>query len=183
VLLSVLNECDAGLRGHHSAVARLARAVGERLQLREPDLNDLTMAAELHDVGKLAIPESILAKAGALTEDEWVFVHRHTVIGERILASAPALARISRIVRSTHERLDGMGYPDGLSGEQIPLLSRIVAACDALHAMLEDRPYRPALSEEHAIAELRRCSGTQFDPVVVEAVIEARRELGLPMVA
>jgi HD-GYP domain-containing protein (c-di-GMP phosphodiesterase class II) len=76
-----------------------------------------------------------------------------------------------------------MGYPDGLSGEQIPLLSRIVSACDALHAMLEDRPYRPALTEEHAIAELQRCSGTQFDPVVVEALIEARRELGLPLVA
>jgi diguanylate cyclase (GGDEF)-like protein len=183
VLLSLLSERDADLLGHHSAVARLARAVGERLKLAEPELHDLTLAAELHDVGKLAIPDSILGKEGPLTEDEWVFVHRHTVIGERILSSAPALARISRLVRSTHERLDGMGYPDGLSGEQIPLLSRIVAACDALHAMIEDRPYRPALSEEHAIAELRRCTGTQFDPVVVEALIEARRELGLPLVA
>ena len=174
VLLSVLHERDADLRGHLSAVARLARAVGEALGLPDAELHDLTLTAELHDVGKLAIPDSILSKDGALTEDEWVFVHRHTVIGERILASAPALARISRLVRSTHERLDGRGYPDGLSGEQIPLLARIVSACDAFHAMIEERPYRPALSEENAIAELRRCSGTQFDPEVVEALIEAR---------
>jgi two-component system, cell cycle response regulator len=176
VLLSVLHERDADLRGHLSAVARLARAVGERLGLEDAELHDLTLAAELHDVGKLAIPDSILSKEAALTEDEWVFVHRHTVIGERILGSAPALARISRLVRSTHERLDGMGYPDGLSGEQIPLLARIVSACDAFHAMIEERPYRPALSEENAIAELRRCSGTQFDPEVVEALIEAREQ-------
>jgi diguanylate cyclase (GGDEF)-like protein len=176
VLLSVLHERDADLHGHLSAVARLARAVGERLGLVDAELHDLTLVAELHDVGKLAIPDSILSKEGALTEDEWVFVHRHTVIGERILGSAPALARISRLVRSTHERLDGMGYPDGLSGEQIPLLARIVSACDAFHAMIEERPYRPALSEENAIAELRRCSGTQFDPAVVEALVEARKQ-------
>jgi two-component system, cell cycle response regulator len=176
VLLSVLHERDADLRGHLSAVAGLARAVGERLGLVDADLHDLTLVAELHDVGKLAIPDSILSKEGALTEDEWVFVHRHTVIGERILGSAPALARISRLVRSTHERLDGMGYPDGLSGEQIPLLARIVSACDAFHAMIEERPYRPALSEENAIAELRRCSGTQFDPAVVVALVEAREQ-------
>ena len=183
VLLSVLDERDAGLRGHHSAVARLARAVGERLSLREEDLHDLTLAAELHDVGKLAIPDSILSKEGALTEDEWLFVHRHTVIGERILASAPALARVSRLVRSTHERMDGMGYPDGLAGEQVPLLARIISACDAFHAMIEERAYRPALSEEHAVAEIRRCSGTQFDPAVVEALIEARRQLTMQLVA
>ena len=183
VLLSALNERDANLRGHHSAVARLARAVGERLSLPEADLQELILAAELHDVGKLAIPDSILSKAAPLTEDEWVFVHRHTVIGERILSSAPALARVARVVRSTHERMDGMGYPDGLANEQIPLLSRIVAACDAFRAMTEERPYRPAMSEDDAIAELRRCSGTQFDVDVVQALVEARRELALQLVA
>ncbi|HEX7255069.1 MAG TPA: HD domain-containing phosphohydrolase [Gaiellaceae bacterium] len=183
VLLSVLHERDAGLRGHLSAVAQLARAVGERLGVADAELQDLTLVAELHDVGKLAIPDSILSKDEPLTEDEWVFIHRHPVIGERILSSAPALARISRLVRSTHERMDGMGYPDGLAGEQVPLLSRIVAACDAFHAMIAERPYRPALSEEHAVAELRRCSGSQFDPAVVEAVIEARRERSLELVA
>jgi len=183
VLLSVLGERDAELRGHLSAVAQLARAVGERLRLPDAELHDLTLAAELHDVGKLAVPDSILSKQGALTEDEWIFIHRHTVIGERILSSAPALARISRLVRSTHERLDGTGYPDQLAGDQIPLLSRIVSACDAFHAMTADRPYRPALTEPDAVAELRRCSGTQFDSEVVEALIEARRELGLQLVA
>ena len=183
VLLSVLDERDAELRGHLSAVARLARAVGERLQLPEADVHDLTLAAELHDVGRLAVPDSILSKHGSLTEDEWIFIHRHTVIGERILSSAPALARISRLVRSTHERLDGTGYPDNLSGDQIPLLSRVVFACDAFHAMIEDRPYRPALTDADAVAELRRCSGSQFDPAVVEALVEARRELAVELVA
>ena len=172
-VLGVLHERDA------DAVVPLGRGPDRQgggrgaRPARRRGLHDLTLTAELHDVGKLAIPDSILSKDGALTEDEWVFVHRHTVIGGRILASAPALARISRLVRSTHERLDGMGYPDGLSGEQIPLLARIVSACDAFHAMIEERPYRPALSWS-AIAELRRCSGTQFDPVVAEALIEAR---------
>ncbi len=183
VLLSILHERDENSRGHLSAVAQLAQAVGERLGLAEADLQDLALAAELHDVGKLAIPDSILSKPGALTEDEWLFVHRHTQIGERILASAPALARIGRLVRSTHERVDGLGYPDGLKGAEIPLLSRIVSACDAFHAMTEERPYRPAMSPDQAIAELRRCIDTQFDGTVVEALIEARRELSLQLVA
>jgi diguanylate cyclase (GGDEF)-like protein len=183
VLLSVLHERDADLRGHLSAVARLARPVGELLGVRDADLHDLLLAAELHDVGKLAIPDSILLKPDALTGDEWVFVHRHTLIGERILSSAPALSRVARIVRSTHERMDGLGYPDGLQGEQIPLPSRIIAACDAFHAMTEDRPYRPAFSVEDALAELSRCSGTQFDPDVIEALSEARRQLELQLVA
>jgi len=183
VLLSALHERDEALTGHLSAVARLARAVGERLGLTDADLQELILAAELHDVGKLAIPDSILSKPDPLTDDEWVFIHRHTVIGERILSSAPALARIARFVRSTHERVDGTGYPDGLTGDQIPLLSRIVSACDAFHAVTEDRPYRSALNGEDAAAELVRCRGTQFDPAVVDAVLEARRELALQLVA
>jgi two-component system cell cycle response regulator len=183
VLLSVLHERDESSRGHLSAVAQLAQAVGERLALPEADLKDLVLVAELHDVGKLAIPDSILSKPGPLTEEEWVFVHRHTQIGERILASAPALARIGTLVRSTHERVDGLGYPDGLVGAEIPLLSRIVSACDAFYAMTEERPYRAALSAEDAVAELRRCSDTQFDGTVVEALIEARRVLSLQLVA
>jgi diguanylate cyclase (GGDEF)-like protein len=183
VLLSALYERDESLRGHLSAVARLARAVGERLNLPEADLGELVLAAELHDVGKLAIPDSILSKTEPLTEDEWIFAHRHTVIGERILSAAPALARVARTVRSTHERMDGTGYPDGLSGDQIPLLSRIVAACDAFHAMLVATPSRPAMSVEDASAELQRSSGTEFDANVVAAVLEVRRELTLQLVA
>ncbi|HEV3480403.1 MAG TPA: diguanylate cyclase [Gaiellaceae bacterium] len=183
VLLSVLNERDTGLRGHLSSVAQLARAVGRRLELPAHELHDLGLAAELHDVGKLAVPDTILSKPGPLSEDEWHFIHRHTLVGERILSSAPSLARIGRIVRSTHERLDGQGYPDGLGREDIPVLSRVISACDAFFAMTEDRPYRPALATEDAIAELRRCAGTQFDPVVVEALIGVYVDAGLELVA
>jgi two-component system cell cycle response regulator len=183
VLLSVLHERDAGLRGHLTGVAQLARAVGEKLELSETDLHDLRLAAELHDVGKLAIPDAILAKVGPLTEDEWPFIHRHTLVGERILSAAPSLSRVARLVRSTHERLDGLGYPDGMSGADIPLLSRIVSACDAFLAMTEERPYRRAMASEDAIAELRRCAGTQFDPDVVEALISVYIEAGLELVA
>jgi diguanylate cyclase (GGDEF)-like protein len=183
VLLSVLNERDAELRGHLNGVANLARAVGRRLELPAHELHDLGLAAELHDVGKLAIPDAILSNPDALNEDEWQFIHRHTLVGERILSSAPSLARIGRIVRSTHERLDGLGYPDGLGGDEIPLLSRIVSACDAFFAMTEDRPYRRAMTSEDAIAELRRCAGAQFDPVVVEALIGAYIDAELELVA
>ncbi|HEV2713409.1 MAG TPA: HD domain-containing phosphohydrolase [Gaiellaceae bacterium] len=183
VLLSVLTERDAVLRGHLTSVARLARAVGHRLELPPYELHDLGLTAELHDVGKLAIPDSILSKPGPLNEEEWPFIFRHTLVGERILASAPSLSRIARLVRSTHERMDGHGYPDGLDGPSIPLISRIVSACDAFFAMTEDRPYRRAMASEDAIAELRRCAGTQFDPDVVEALITAYIEAELELVA
>ena len=183
VLLSVLNERDSELRGHLSSVAQLARAVGRRLELNPAELHDLGLAAELHDVGKLAIPDAILSKPDALTEDEWTFVHRHTLVGERILSAAPSLSRVARIVRSTHERLDGLGYPDGLSEADIPLLARIMSACDAFFAMIEERPYRRALASEDAIAELRRCAGTQFDADVVEALIGAYVDAELELVA
>jgi two-component system cell cycle response regulator len=183
VLLSVLNERDAELRGHLTSVAQLARAVGKRLELAPHELHDLGLAAELHDVGKLAIPDSILSKPGPLTEEEWPFIFRHTLVGERILSAAPSLARIARLVRSTHERIDGGGYPDGLAGSSIPLLSRIIAVCDAFLAMTEDRPYRRAMASEEAIAELRRCAGTQFDSDVVEALIGAYVDAELELVA
>ncbi len=183
VLLSALYERDSSFRGHLSDVARLARAVGERLALPDEVLQELVLAAELHDVGKLAIPDAILSKPGPLSEDEWAFANHHTLIGERILAAAPALARIAPTVRSTHERIDGMGYPDGLAGEDIPLLSRIIAVCDAFYAMTEGGPHRPVMSDEHALAELRRCSGTQFDRAVVDALVEARREHSVQLVA
>jgi two-component system, cell cycle response regulator len=183
VLLSVLNERDAELRGHLTSVAQLARAVGRRLELAPHELHDLGLAAELHDVGKLAIPDSILSKPGNLNEEEWPFIFRHTLVGERILSAAPSLARIARLVRSTHERIDGQGYPDGLVGTNIPLLSRIISVCDAFLAMTEDRPYRRAMASEEAIAELRRCAGTQFDADVVEALIGAYIDAELELVA
>jgi response regulator RpfG family c-di-GMP phosphodiesterase len=136
-------------------------------------------AAELHDIGKVAIPGAILSKPGPLDEDEWAFMRRHTIIGERILAGAPALAVAGRLVRASHERFDGGGYPDGLAGPDIPLGARIIAVCDSFDAMLANRPYSESRSTDEALAELRRCAGGQFDPRVVDAfatVLAARRE-------
>jgi diguanylate cyclase (GGDEF)-like protein len=183
VLLTVLHERDGELGGHLTGVAALARSVGRRLGLAASELHDLELTAELHDVGKLAVPDSILSKPGPLSEEEWPFIFRHTLVGERILASAPSLVRIGRLVRSTHERMDGQGYPDGLSGEDIPRISRIVSACDAFLAMTEGRPYRQAIPSEEAVAELRRCAGTHFDPEIVEALIAVHQNELLERVA
>jgi HD-GYP domain-containing protein (c-di-GMP phosphodiesterase class II) len=126
-------------------------------------------AAELHDVGKVAVPDAILSKPGPLSDAEWGFMREHTIVGDRILSAAPALEGAAKLVRASHERYDGSGYPDRLRGEQIPLGARIVAVCDAFHAMTSDRPYRPALSVREALDELQRCAGAQFDPRVVNA--------------
>jgi len=170
VLLRALHERTPELAQRHTAVARLAAAVGERMGLPPEALAQLQHAAELHDIGKMAIPDAILHKPGALDPDEWAFVRRHTLIGERIIAAAPALAPAAALVRSTHERVDGGGYPDGLAGQSIPLGARIIAVCDAFTAMTSPRPHATQRSEQEAIAELRRCAGTQFDPTVVEVL-------------
>jgi diguanylate cyclase (GGDEF)-like protein len=171
VLVRMMGERNAELGEHLSEVALLAEAVSLRLGIAREEAEEIKRAAALHDIGKLAIPESILGKEGPLTADEWDFVRQHTVIGERILSVAPSLAGSARIVRSSHEWWDGSGYPDGLVGESIPLASRIVAVCDAFDAMISERPYRAARTEQEAVAELRRCSGTQFDPNVVACFV------------
>jgi two-component system, cell cycle response regulator len=180
VLVRAQTERDRALGEHASDVAALAGPVARRLGLEGDDLQNVRQVAELHDVGKLAIPDAILDKPGALTDDEWELVRRHPVVGQRILAAAPALVSVADIVRSTHERFDGDGYPDGLVGADIPLVARIVAVCDAFDAMTSRRPYRPPLSVEEALVELRRCAGTQFDPTVVAAFLA---ELGVGTVA
>jgi diguanylate cyclase (GGDEF)-like protein/PAS domain S-box-containing protein len=169
VILRVLAERHPELHEHSGAVAALARSVGERLGMTGPALDDLERAAELHDIGKIAIPDGILNKPGPLDAEEWSFMRRHTLIGESMLSAAPALQHAAKIVRSSHERFDGGGYPDGLSGEQIPLASRIVFVCDAFHAMTSARPYGETSSFEAALAELKNCAGSQFDPMVVKA--------------
>jgi diguanylate cyclase (GGDEF)-like protein len=169
LLLQVLHERQPGLGDHLKGVARLAMGVGSRLELAAEELEEVARAAELHDVGKMAIPDEVLLKPGPLTDEEWVFVRQHPVIGERILSVAPALLPVGTLVRSSHERFDGSGYPDGLAGETIPLGSRIIAVCDAFQAMTRSRPYRPAMTVEDALAELQACAGTQFDPRVVTA--------------
>jgi diguanylate cyclase (GGDEF)-like protein len=167
-LLSVLAERSPDLGTHLHDVTLLARAVAEALGLGPEDVSAVAQAAALHDVGKAAIPDAILDKPAALDEQEWAYMRRHTLIGERILAAAPALARVAKLVRWSHERFEGGGYPDGIAGEEIPLGSRIIAVCDAYDAMVSDRPYRSAMSREVALDEIRRCAGTQFDPAVVD---------------
>jgi HD-GYP domain-containing protein (c-di-GMP phosphodiesterase class II) len=169
VLLGLLRERQPELHAHLQSVGRLAVVVGRRLKMNEEELDELRRAAELHDIGKAAIPDAILSKPGPLDRDETAFMHRHTLVGERILAAAPALAPVAPLVRSSHERWDGTGYPDRLAGEAIPLGARVVSVCDAFDAMVSERPYAGAMSADQAIAELRQCAGTQFDPAVVEA--------------
>jgi diguanylate cyclase (GGDEF)-like protein len=169
VLLRTLSETRPDLHAHLRGTAELATAVGRELGMRPEALDEVARAAELHDVGKMAIPDAILEKEGPLDDAEWSFMRRHTIIGERILLAAPALRSAARLVRASHERWDGRGYPDGTSGDEIPLGARLVAVCDAYRAMTTDRPHRPSLGRRDALAELHRCSGTQFDPEVVEA--------------
>lgn len=171
VALGILALQQPGLERHVGMVAMLAVRVGEDLGMESSELDDLARAAELHDVGKIAIPSSILEKPGPLDDEEWEHVRRHTLVGERMLAAAPSLERVARIVRSTHERFDGAGYPDRLEGEEIPLAARIIAVCDAFDAMTSQRPYRGRRSVGAALAELARCSGKQFDPTVVRAFL------------
>jgi diguanylate cyclase (GGDEF)-like protein len=173
VLERALAECDTELAMHQRGVAERACATAAQLGASVDQLDVVRRTALLHDVGKVAIPDAILNKPGPLDDAEWAFMSRHTIIGERIISAAPALAAVARIVRSTHERFDGGGYPDGLAGEDIPLIARVVAVCDAFDAMVTDRAYRPARGSAAAILELRGCAGTQFDPAVVEAFVTA----------
>jgi diguanylate cyclase (GGDEF)-like protein len=171
VLVQMISERNAELGEHVSIVVRLAEGVSKRLGLSREQVDEVKRAAALHDIGKLAIPESILMKPGPLSVAEWDFVRQHTLIGDRILSAAPSLSSCARIVRSSHERWDGGGYPDGLAADDIPLAARIVAVCDAFHAMTSARPYRDSRSVEEAIGEVQRCAGTQFDPSVVRAFV------------
>jgi diguanylate cyclase (GGDEF)-like protein len=172
VLLRVLHEREPELDRHLDGVARLAATVGHALRLEAEDIDVLVRAAELHDIGKVAIPDEILHKSGRLTEAEWALMRKHTVIGERVLSAAPAMSQVAKLVRSTHERWDGSGYPDGLAGEEIPLGSRIILICDAFNAMTEGRPYREPMSAERATEALREGAGKQFDPKLVDLFLE-----------
>jgi diguanylate cyclase (GGDEF)-like protein len=172
VLLTVLGERSPGLIEHVGEVAQLSSMLAQRLGLSEAEVNRIRLAAELHDIGKVAIPDAILNKPGPLDEAEWEFIRRHTLIGERIITAAPSLAHSADLVRSHHERFDGGGYPDRLAGEEIPFGAAIIAVCDAFGAMTKQRPYSEAITVAEALSELRRCSGSQFHPHIVRAFCE-----------
>ena len=182
VLLQLLSEREPDLLRHMNDVAVLARAVARQMRLDAETTETTVRAAELHDVGKVAIPDSILHKPGPLDPDELRFMQKHTLIGERIVSAADAMRPVGLIVRSSHERWDGGGYPDGLAGEEIPFAARVVFVCDAFDAMTSERHYRPPLTPEQAMAELQRNAGTQFDPQIVAALADvlAAGRVGAP---
>jgi HD-GYP domain-containing protein (c-di-GMP phosphodiesterase class II) len=175
MLLGDVVEADDAYTGSHSRdVVSLVLEVADRLSLDVRERRDAEFAALLHDIGKIKIPTEIINKPGKLTDDEWAIMKTHTVEGERLLSQVGGiLGNVGRIVRSCHEDWDGTGYPDGLVAEEIPLVARIVCACDAFSAMTTDRSYRKARPVAAALAELRRCAGTDFDPVVVAALAES----------
>jgi len=172
VLLRMLHEREPDLERHLDGVARLAAAFGKALALDAEEQDVIVRAAELHDIGKVAIPDAVLHKGADLSPEEWELMRKHTIIGQRILGAAPALSPVADLIRSTHERWDGAGYPDRLAGKDIPLGSRAIFICDAYNAMTEGRSYRSAMSREEALEELRRGAGTQFDPGLARTFVE-----------
>ena len=178
VLHAALAQRHPELGDHSNDVVEEAEMMARAIGLDDDALTIVVTAADLHDIGKLGVPDEIITKPGPLDEQEWEFIKQHTVIGERIIAAAGLpMEGIGELVRSSHERWDGRGYPDGLEGEEVPLGARIISICDAFGAMTEERSYKPAFSIPEALAELRRCAGTQFDPHLVEVfcrIITAR---------
>jgi diguanylate cyclase (GGDEF)-like protein len=184
-LASALEERDRYTGEHSESVVDLTARVGDALALNSDEIEQIRTAALLHDIGKVGVPDEILHKPDKLDEREWEIMRQHPVIGERILRAIPGFGGIARMVRHEHERWDGGGYPDGLSGAAIPVGSRIILACDAYHAMTSDRPYRRAMPHSNAMAELTANAGAQFDPDVVQALVGylfGRRQAGLAAV-
>lgn len=171
-LAEALETRDAYTRGHGDRMMQYAMALSEALELIPEQEDRLRYATILHDIGKIGIPDSILNKPSKLTDEEWLIMRSHSVKGANIISKIQFLERISLTILHHHEHWDGNGYPDGLAGNAIPIESRIVAVLDAYDAMTSDRVYQPAPGRDYAISELRRCSGTQFDPKVVEEFLK-----------
>jgi HD-GYP domain-containing protein (c-di-GMP phosphodiesterase class II) len=172
ILTSTVEAKDDYTATHGEDVAELAERVAERLGLAAVQARDVRLAAMLHDVGKIAVPSEILLKPGPLTEEEWVTMRSHAAVGGDLVARIDAFSHLAPSVRASHERWDGGGYPDGLSGKAIPLAARIISACDTYDAIITDRPYRPARSRQEACVELQRVAGSQLDAEVVSALID-----------
>jgi diguanylate cyclase (GGDEF)-like protein len=184
-LASALTERDRYTGDHSESVVDLTARVGEALAIDGQEIRRIRIAALLHDIGKVGVPDAILNKPGPLDDAEWEIMRQHPVIGERILRAIPGMGAIARIVRHEHERWDGGGYPDGISGNEIPIGARIILACDAYHAMTSDRPYREAMPHTDAMKELSDNAGSQFDRAVIEALVGylyGRRQSGLAAV-
>ena len=172
LLGDVIEDDDAYTGEHTRGVVGLSLAVGRELELDEENLRDCEFGALLHDVGKVRIPNEIINKPGPLDDEEWAIMRTHTIEGQRMLARVGGvLGRVGEVVRASHERWDGRGYPDALITDQIPIAARIISACDAYNAMTTDRSYRKAMPPEVALAEMEACSGSQFDPQVVSALV------------
>jgi HD-GYP domain-containing protein (c-di-GMP phosphodiesterase class II) len=180
LLLSDVLEADDEYTGFHSrSVVSLSVAVADELRLSSRERRNVEFGALLHDVGKIAVPKEIINKPGPLTADEWVVIKAHTIEGQKMLDRVGGLlSDVGRIVRSSHERWDGSGYPDGLAGDAIPLGSTIVSCCDAFTAMTTDRSYRRAMAMGEALGELRAESGKQFNPVVVDVLVRIMERSG-----
>jgi putative nucleotidyltransferase with HDIG domain len=172
-LSSELSDRIPRMARHHRAVAELAGTLARQIGLRDEQLHAVVRAAELHDVGKVLVPDAILNKPGVLSDDELALMRRHAIAGYVILRGSAEPAAVAALVRSSHERWDGTGYPDGLAGEGIPLGARIIAICDAYDAMTDERPYRGARSRAEALEELRQGAGVRYDPTLVAVFLTA----------
>ena len=176
LILETLYSKSPWEKEHSENVSVLSGAIGLEMGLAQPDIDDLKAAGIIHDIGKIAVSNKILEKDGPLDEDEWKEIRKHPETGYSILSTVNEYSPFAKIVLYHHERWDGKGYPNGLKGYDIPLQSRILGVADAYDAMVSERAYRKAMSREDALAELRRCAGTQFDPEVVEVLL--KRVLG-----
>jgi len=172
VLADAIEAKDAYTRGHCESVAKIAVAVAERLGVGKENLDEIRYAALLHDVGKIGVPDGILLKPGKLLPEEFSMIQRHSLIGRDLMARVPKFSTLATAIFHHHERYDGAGYPEGLSGEEIPLFSRIICVVDAFDAMTSTRPYRTPVSRVDAIKELESCAGSHFDPSVVSAIVQ-----------
>lgn len=174
---ATIHATDGGTGAHSDDVVHLCDAIADELGILGHDRAELLAAAQLHDIGKIGVPHEVLDKPGPLDDREWALIREHTVAGQQIVQSVPELHEVARLVRHSHERWDGAGYPDGLAGEQIPLASRIVFCADAFHAIRSDRPYRRGRNADAALDEVKRSAGSQFDPEVVDALVRSAGQM------
>ena len=171
-----LDAKDPYTAGHSKRVSDMATKVCELIGLKKEDIQKIHIAAHLHDIGKIGVPDAVLNKEGKLTDEEWEYIRKHPQSGADILSKSHRLSELKNMVLCHHERYDGKGYPNGIKGKEIPILGRILAVCDSFDAMVSRRAYKEKLSVEYAIGELENGKGTQFDPDVAQAFIELVEE-------